>query len=279
MFNFNRVIMKKLLLTLAVATALIGTVSAQEEEREMGTTTKSGRNILPAAGDFAIGVEANPFLEYIGNIFTNGTNNAPSFDGSKGAIIGKYFLTDKSAVRARLGFDFGSTKETTPTTKLPIDPNNPDAKVNNTTTTKKNNFALGVGYELRRGYGRLQGFYGGEALIGFRSEKDTYTYGNALSAQNGVSRVKEEGKGSGFEFGVGGFAGVEYFVAPKISLGGELGLAIMTDSGKGGKTITETWDSATSSVKTTTVDNTNNKTSTFNFGTRTSGKINLTFHF
>ncbi len=273
--------MKKILLSALAGLAIIGTVSAQEDSRVIGTTTNKGANILPAAGDFAIGIDAVPFLEYAGNIFTSSHNDAPTFgnDLSKGTVYGKYFLTDKSAVRARATFNFGSNKETFEVQDL-TKPTDPDAKVKNTATDKMNNFELGLGYELRRGYGRLQGFYGGEVAFGFEGESTNYTYGNAITATNPGSRptsVKHDDRRS--YVGLGGFAGVEYFVAPKISIGGELGLGLAFGNRKDGKTTTEAWDAASSSVKTETDDRSNNKDNFSYVGTFSSGRIMLSFHF
>lgn len=268
--------MKKVLLTLTAALVVTTAANAQEEAREVGTTTKKGSNILPYAGDIAIGFEANPFLKYAGNLFTDANNTAPSFDGREGVLFGKYFLTDKTAVRARLGFNFGSTKKTTEVNSA----YKANEKVLNTETTKLNNLELGVGYEMRRGYGRLQGFYGGEVVIGTIGEKKDYTWGNNLSATYAPgARTLQQDISKGFNFGIGGFAGVEYFVAPKISLGGELGLYINTNNSKGGKTVTEHWDAVNQTIETTTIDASKNKTNNFNFGTATRDAVNLTFHF
>ena len=60
---------------------------------------------LPTAGNFALGVDATPIFNYIGNLF-NGTNTAPgnsnTLDLSSSAIYGKYYLSDRLAVRGTL---------------------------------------------------------------------------------------------------------------------------------------------------------------------------------
>ncbi len=272
--------MRKTLLSIATSLLIVGVASAQEDQRELGTTTKIGQNILPAKGDIAIGIDADPFLGYIGNFFTDAYNSAPSFDARQGALFGKYFLTDKTAVRARVGFNFSSYKETDEVNDV-TSTTTPPAQVKDTYTEKYNNFELAVGYELRRGYGRLQGFYGGEVAFGFDGSSEKYTYGNALTATNPGSRPTSEKNGKDSFIGLGGFAGVEYFVAPKISIGGELGLGLYFDTNKMGRTTeitTESWDPATSSVKTETVK-TNEKDNYSNFNTNTSGRVFVAFHF
>src|SRR5690606_31039544 len=144
---------------------------------------------------------------------------------------------------------------------------------------------LGLGYEMRRGYGRLQGYYGGELSVGFANSSEKYTYGNAITSTNtnpssafsGTPRTLTAKNGGAFFFGIGGFAGVEYFVAPKISLGGELGVSVITGNMKEGKITTESWNGT--EVETETEDNTNDKIGGFGFGTRTNGRLMLTFHF
>ncbi len=284
--------MRKTLLSIATSLLIVGVASAQEDQRELGTTNKIGQNILPAKGDIAIGIDAAPFLGYIGNIFTDAYNDAPEFNGPNSffggnTLYGKYFLTDKSAIRARVSFDFNSqnrTESVRDDAAFAADPTS-DAEVKDKWTTKENYFEFGAGYELRRGYGRLQGYYGGELTVGFANSSDKYTYGNAITSTNtnptsafgGTPRTTAEKNGNAFFFGIGGFAGVEYFVAPKISLGGELGVSILTGNVKGGKTTTEFWNGT--EVETETVDNSNDKFGGFGFGTRTNGRLMVTFHF
>ena len=55
-------------------------------------TSKSGETILPEADDWSVGIEATPFLNYIGNAF-NGSlgNGAPTWNflNANQTIIGK----------------------------------------------------------------------------------------------------------------------------------------------------------------------------------------------
>jgi len=285
--------MKQFLLSISAAVLIIGTASAQEDQRDLGTTNKIGQNVLPAAGDIAIGVDAAPFLKYIGNIFTDATNDAPNFEGPNSflggnTLFGKYFLTDKSAVRARVSFDFsttGTTRTVTDDVAVAADPTS-EAEVTDKRTNKNNYLEIGLGYEKRRGYGRLQGYYGGELITGFVSSSSKFSYGNAITSTNtnpsnafgmGAIRTTSEKDGNTFFFGVGGFAGVEYFIAPKISLGGEFGANIITGRQKDGKTTTERWNGT--AVETKTADDSKNKTSGFDFGTRTNGRLMVSFHF
>ena len=74
--------------------------------------SKKGVPILPEAGEYALGISANPFLEYFGN-FLNGTNgnNSPVFDfagnplGTPFALYGKKMLDANTALRARFALN------------------------------------------------------------------------------------------------------------------------------------------------------------------------------
>lgn len=70
----------------------------------------------------------------------------------------------------------------------------------------------------------------------------------------------------------GGFAGVEYFVAPKISVGGEVGVSFKLDNCGKGKKEYEVYDDDNRTEKT-------NSRNSSSFGTKYSGNIFVTFHF
>lgn len=103
--------MKKTLLMLVLAACIAANASAQDNERSKGAlTNKNGLNILPAAGDFALGIEASPFFRYLGNAFNTSDNSAPSFQGVDQTLYGKYFLRNNRALRAKLYLNIGSTE-------------------------------------------------------------------------------------------------------------------------------------------------------------------------
>lgn len=89
--------MKKVLLIVCLAVA---TLSASAQE-------KSLKDYSRQAGDIAISIDATPFLEYIGNAFNTGFNEAPYF--GDGTIIGRYFLSEKGALRLQLDFGFNNS--------------------------------------------------------------------------------------------------------------------------------------------------------------------------
>jgi hypothetical protein len=119
-------------------------------------------------------------------------------------------------------------------------------RVDDKLTYKKSNWALSVGVEKRRGYRRLQGFYGAEIGFGREAASQNIKYGNAFSDQYEVfftnfsspslptTTVNPVGAGrvvrntetkytGGWRVGVRGFIGIEYFIFAKISIGAEYG--------------------------------------------------------
>jgi hypothetical protein len=109
----------------------------------------------------------------------------------------------------------------------------------------------------------------------------SYTgFGGNLSAGGSV-RQTENKAGGNFLVGARGFVGVEYFFAPKISIGGEFGYMVAFRTQARGLVTTQTWDGANNNVRET-------KTDVYNSGGLTnigvgidnlSGSINLLFYF
>jgi len=241
--------MKKQLM-IAVLAFSFGIAGAQN------LTSKKGEVILPEQGDWSLGVDASPFLNYVGNFLSSNGNSAPTQDflNANQTIIGKYFKTDKMAYRGilRIGLNttnmnsniaqFGAAAPTYPA--LPL-------LVQDTYTEKRTFVGLGGGLEWRRGNTRLQGYYGGDVLISFSNSGREFTYGNALNDSTAVTQIStnfltEDGgsynigsdtygntarintvkDGSVFGLTLRGFVGVEYFLFPKISLAGEFGWGV-----------------------------------------------------
>ena len=275
--------MKKAILTVGLALTTMGlfaqTIHFDATDRAIGTVTKSGQQILPQAGDFAIGVDAASFLEYAGGFLSNSGATAPSFDYTDDVfnaptIFFKYFLSDESAIRAKLHLGFKSEKRKNQVPEIGV----VDEEVEDVHTLSTNGLGLSVGYEIRRGYGRLQGFFGPEVGLGFKSSGSSYEWGNKISKDNPLSsRMLETSNPSLFNFRVGGFAGVEYFIAPKLSIGGELGLGLGFGSEGKRKEKSEGWDSVNNKRETTEVERGGG--SNFNFNTGYRASLNVIFHF
>jgi hypothetical protein len=235
---------------------LIASVFAASSVFAQDLTSKKGEPMLPEAGDWAISFDATPFLNYAGQMFSNAGAAAPTATYTNGypwSIKGKMFKDEKTAYRAGIRLGFGSYTEralvddASDNAGTPVSYPTEPATVEDSYKASYNGIVLTGGLEMRRGKTRLQGYYGGELLIGFGGNKDTYTYGNALntntdatgvSGSNGASwngganfttdsygnaaRYTER-KSSSMMIGLRGFIGVEYFVLPKISIGAEYG--------------------------------------------------------
>ena len=256
--------MKKTLLILGLA---LGFLSASAQEEAKG-------NFTHQKGDMALSIDATPFLEYVGNAFNTGFNSAPNFGDWQ--IMGRYFLTEKSAIRVGLGINFNSY-----TNKWLVDDvtstATPPAQVENSASTTLSNFRLDLGYELRRGEGRLQAFYGGGIYVSSNNGEGStsFKYGNALSATNPYYRMTEAKNGASIGFGLSGFLGVEYFITSNIALGGQVSLGLGLQTAAKGKSTVEYWEN--NSVKTESTDEYSSGSS---FGINTAGSgIYLSFFF
>jgi hypothetical protein len=191
--------MKKLFVTISLVAAGMFAANAQDG--------------LPVKGDYSIGVNATPFLDYVGGLLSNAGSVAPSFNSNSSnpnlGIRGRYFTADNKAVRVDFVFGQFSTKSDTAT----ADPSKFDQ-------TKTNSFTSGLstGIEYKRFKGRVIASYGPQVSVGYTSGGKTTEY-----TANTNTTVETKG-GNTFQIGAGGFIGVEYFFTKNISLGGEYGL-------------------------------------------------------
>lgn len=266
--------MKKIVL-FAAALVAASTVSAQTGE----ITSNRGENWLSQDGDWGITFDATPLLNYTGNIFNGTTDNggaALSWANPLFAIQAKKLIDANTAYRGKLRIGFGSTKETELVPVLPG--TTPVTFVEDVTKVGGTNIVLGAGLEKRVGSTRVVGVYGAEAYIALGSNKTTFEYGNALGANNPVSRATENKQGGRFGLGVGVFGGVEWFAAPKLSLSGEYTWGLMLNSIGEGAITTETWNSSTNAIETNEART--GKTSSFGLDTGVSGaSIGINFYF
>ncbi len=314
--------MKKSILAVAV---VLGSTTLFAQNLE----SKNGEAYLPAAGDWAIGVDATPFLSYVGNLIGGGQGNnaAPTWNylTTNQTITGKYFVADDMAYRGSLRLGFGSASTKAVVADRSIDPAAPStwpanaAEVENVRKVGSMNIGIGVGMEKRRGFGRLQGFYGAELGIMLSSNSEKYEYGNALTASTSAVdvniagadnfagagnvvaggdtdgqgnandyRVTEMKSGLGFGIGLRGFIGAEYFVLPRLAVGGEFGWGLVFASQGASSTTYET-EGFTSTgtveqIETRTMEG--GKSSSFGVDTDNvntvfgpAGTLRMTFHF
>lgn len=299
-------------LTIIIACLLpLAAINAQESE-------SNHKIYVPKKGDFSLGLDLKPVLKYVGNIFNGNTENTLEYiggeptlsnlDGKSGiedkikdispevSIMAKYMLTDNWALRANVGVMIRKDRDNyyvqddkavflDPfcTTKLV------DSKI-----SFKNGLSMAVGGEYRRGNKRVQGVFGASALFGFHTINETYNYANALTEvnQNPTTalsetaapvdgyRILNKKSTNNFFYGAIGSAGVEWFVAPKISLGAEVNLSIYHVIE--GQQYTESEGYNTSTLKVDTRYDIDPKpgNSYFRFGTENlGGSIYMSFYF
>ncbi len=253
--------MKKTIVT-AIALMTFSVSNAQ-------LTSKKGEAYLPAAGDYSFGVDATPFLNYMGNFFSDAGNNAPTqeFLNAQQTIIGKYFKSETMAYRGILRIGISSQNWTNQLGQFgavaPIYPALP-LLVEDKYTEKSSFVGLGGGLEWRRGSTRLQGYYGGDLMISFSNSNRSFEYGNALNDSTSVfaltsifegnnesilnqtndtygnsARILSQKDGGMLAFTLRGFLGAEYFIIPKISIAGEFGWGLTFASMSAGSTELE----------------------------------------
>ncbi len=279
--------MRKPLMMMVILLVFGISLQAQENNKKEAFKSKRGVYILPEAGDIALGFNASPFLRYAGNLMNGNTGNSLNYSfPHSNAIVGKYFLTDKTAVRGELRFGYNRDKDQNFVSQNGTDPAD-KVMVTDAKTLKRTEIHLGGGYEMRRGHGRVQGYYGVMAEFQYDRTNINYDYGNDIDAVynqpastdfgNNLSpfRTTKVSDLQKLSFGVRGFIGVEYFFAPKISLGAEFGWGPKTNVYTDGSETREFWDGT--KVKTETTDVA--RDSEFTLDTYTRGQIVLLFHF
>ena len=247
--------MKKIITLSLIGLFAFNVASAQDSIM----TNKNGYAILPAAGDYAIQMDATPILNFglntvniMGDV--GGTAQHPGHvSGFSQTIVGKYFLTSQKAVRFKVGINNDYSTDKTfgdnPITPTAIGNGTAENVLIETAKIRENDIFLGAGLEWRRGHNRLQGFYGAEAFLGFGNSTTVKNYEFEYSKANedsnfvavGDERVLKDKDGLAVTFGVRGFVGVEYFVAPKISIGAEFGWGLGLTTNPRGSTETEKW--------------------------------------
>jgi len=245
--------------TLAICFSLIvGAIVAQP-------VSKKGENYLPQEGDWAIGIDANPFLRYLGNFFSEADNPAPfaDFSNDRIAITAKKFVKDDFAYRAGLRFNVFSDKNRAFSPEFSVDPTN--TTVEDSYSRTFTNFIFSAGVEKRKGKTRVQGFYGAEAFLGFGTESHKFEYGNDITQENTnpdrtqfelgfqddtrqITNISETGAfmtefNKGFELTAGAraFLGAEFFILPKMALGFEYGIALAFAFTGNSEIVEEQW--------------------------------------
>lgn len=176
--------MKKIFTLALVALACAFGANAQE-------------SYAPEKGDFSVEIQVAPF-----------SNSFKTFqiDG----LQGRYFFSDKSAIRFGLGFGLDSSKE-----NKSLDDDNLWGKETNS------NFSINLGYEKHFFNYKRVDLYAGAGL-GFNLKKNSTT----TSLGNDKKTVTNNAKGTYNEFAVKAFTGIDFYVYKGLYVGAELGIKI-----------------------------------------------------
>ncbi len=298
-YNLNLHAMKKFTILLGALMLTVG-VFAQENDKsgEVNMMSKRGEYILPVEGDFALGINALPIVSYFGNLFNGTTGNGAGFGtfthtfnaNFTPVIFGKYYLTDKSAIRAGLlvGIYNDINRQNVMMNQQIPDPKVTVTDVKNSTET---DLGLGADYLMYRGKGRVQGFYGGGFSFNYTKLKASYSYGNQMTTEfsapyyydfdnqvavSSSTRTLSQSDDRTYGIILSGVVGIEYFIAPKISIGGEFRLALYSGINTFGKQTVERWTGTEREVETLPKEANDNK---FEFKNASNGSIFMMFHF
>ena len=199
--------MKKVLLSAALLGGMLFGANAQEE----AAATSAG-DYKQEAGDKSVELVLNP-----GAIFASA--NTPQVGLLENSIKLRSFSTETSAMRliVNLAMDNGTTISNGNGTTNDIDLK---------TKTSQFNVMLRPGIEKHFASSkRLSPYVGGEATIGFQSSS---TKTEVIDGADKITENKTTGGDSedGFTFGVGVFAGVDYYFVKKFYIGAEVGYGL-----------------------------------------------------
>lgn len=212
-------------MALACSFFAVNAVSAQNEEVYYGSEK----------GGFALTIGADPVINFVGNMFNGTTDNSLSDFG--GSIAGKYFLSDKFALKAELGINNFKTKDFT---YNPEDEDYKEIIEEETEGSKEFTLGLGVQYNLRPGK-RLQPFIGANIYYGRTNEDFNFNeffegkYGGDYNIEDyniydGYGYLKRSNPVN--KFALMANIGVEYFLRQNISISATLDLGIATETYK-----------------------------------------------
>lgn len=292
---------KKISTLLILSVLPLGVLTAQEE-----------KDYLPQAGDWAVGIDMQPVYALFGNI-ANGTagNGLGQFGGEDPllggiSIMGKMMLDKTTALRVNVGIgkDLDKTYRYQYDDEPRLSQSNPvsEQKVEDLNQHNRAVYSLAAGIEFRKGKDRIQGYFGGDVVFGMRKDRYKFSYGNALTDMNQLpTRTNYNNAGPAalavnpigywsatyatekyqntLVAGIAGKVGVEYFIVPKISFGGEVSLLISEQFVRGAYTKSEGYNPTTAVVEEHT-ELVSPASRTFHMGTEDmGGKLFMMFYF
>lgn len=226
---------------LIIGLLFVSVISMNAQQNEKSSKESSQKDYLPQKGNIGVGALATPLFNFVGNMLSSGGTN--KLDMKMPGIIVKYYLTDMSAVRAAILIGSGTTKNAYYSQDDALFLTNPlsTTEVVDNKVTQTSDYEISLGLQKFVGKNRLRGFYGAQVLCGYNSDKVVYSYGNPMTllnptptvnlsitgAYSGAERILENKTSSKLSTGLGGIAGFEYYVMPKLCVGGEVSLNLI----------------------------------------------------
>lgn len=284
--------MKKLIMTCLLLLSTTTFIFASETEK-----------YARKKGDITLAIDATPFLQYTADLlnFSGGSSaTAPTFNSFQSDFLGKYFLKENAAVRVRIGItsdNIQSRYYVRDDKAISLDPLSID-KLIDEKRSKNFNMEIGVGYEHRLGLSkRVQGYAGGEVFMGSGKTAENYTYGNQFSTVNQnpttsdfagstinpTQRTLSQKTTGNFTYGAAGIIGVEVYLTPQISIGGEIRLEFRGTRHSQAWMEQERWDANANTLVKETIP-TKPKSHSFGLNGQNSNIVptaglNIGFHF
>jgi len=226
----------KIIVTLFFLNLCLVFIQAQTNENE--STSKKNVEYLPKAGEFGIGADATPVFNYIGNMLSAAGTN--SLNLSSPVVYCKYYLSDETALRAVLlvsSVNHNDLYYELDDAARFADPLS-NSQVTDTKNLSNQQFFFSLAYQKFIGKNRIRGFWGAQVLVGYGYSKTINTYGNSMSEINPTpssiyyynsnkDRLLQSVNANDFRLGGGGIAGFEYYVLPKLCIGGEVSLNLV----------------------------------------------------
>lgn len=286
-----------------------------EQTKKRKKSNFSPEEFLPQAGDFAFSLSANPFVNFVGNMFNNSVNNFID-NGEIGgdaylqpivSIAGKYMITDHFGVRVNVGWMYNYQNRSFYTQDDVAHYLNPFShqKVIDKYSLNQAGASFNGAVEYRIGNRRIQGVVGGGLIYAFTLQRQNFTYGNGITELNPTPSVNPEmyrygymveSNMDGFEpgslrylkkyqgapthyLGLMGFVGFEWFLCPWFSLGAEVNVSALYNWSQELYYEAEGFNTITGQKETWT-ELLSPRSQGFTFGTGNIGaNLTLTFYF
>ena len=177
-------------------------------------------------GGFAIAIDADPAINFVGNMF-NGTQEN-YFEGFGTTLAGKYFVSNQFAVTAELGIS-GSKL-----TEFSYDDPEADDEITSKSGLGDATFSIGVGFQyLLRPGKRLQPFIGANVYYG-RANQYTFAKAPEYKFEDG-EKQRETTYETGTPLNALGLQtniGIEYFLGKNVSISAALDFGVYSATTK-----------------------------------------------